>query len=126
MKIRRGFTFHIVSMREEIPSRFLSPPTNVYETEDEWIIEVIIPGIERDSLKVIVQDNFLKVEAKKEQTEKMALCHHCLEWPYSDYKRTIEIPKDAEISQITTSYKNGILKIKLPKKTKKIIEIELK
>ncbi|MEO0295802.1 MAG: Hsp20/alpha crystallin family protein [candidate division WOR-3 bacterium] len=66
MKFEEGFIFQIVrTMREEAPSRFLAPPANVYETENEWIIELIMPGIEKDSLKVVLEDEILKVEAKK-------------------------------------------------------------
>ncbi|MEO0295803.1 MAG: Hsp20/alpha crystallin family protein [candidate division WOR-3 bacterium] len=54
------------------------------------------------------------------------MCHHCYEWPYSEYRRIIELPKEIESSQISTSYRNGILKIRIPKRIKKIIEIEVK
>ncbi|MEO0301945.1 MAG: Hsp20/alpha crystallin family protein [candidate division WOR-3 bacterium] len=127
MKFEEGFIFQIVrTMREEAPSRFLAPPANVYETENEWIIELIMPGIEKDSLKVVLEDEILKVEAKKEKSEELAMCHHCYEWPYSEYRRIIELPKEIESSQISTSYRNGILKIRIPKRIKKIIEIEVK
>lgn len=127
MKFEEGFIFQIVrTMREDVPSKFLAPPANVYETEDEWIIELIMPGIEKNSLKVVLEDELLKIEAKKEKSEELALCYYCYEWPYSEYKRSIELPKEIESSQIYTNYRNGILKIRIPKKVKKIIEIEVK
>ncbi len=127
MKFEEGFIFKIVrTAREETPARFLAPPANVYETENEWIIEMILPGVEKDSLKVVLQENRIQVEAKREKMEEEAVSHHCYEWPYSRYKRIIELPKEIDSSQISTIYRNGILKIRVPKRVKKIIEIEVK
>ncbi len=127
MKFEEGLFFQIVTtLREETPSRFLTPPANVYETEKEWIVELIMPGIDRNSLKVILEENIIKIEAKREEREEKVLCHHCYEWPYNEYRRIIELTKEADLSQISTIYRNGILKLRIPKKTKKIIEIEVK
>ncbi len=127
MKFEEGFIFQIVRrMGEESPSKFLAPPANVYETENEWIIELIMPGIEKDSLKVILEENLIKIEAKREKSEEIAMCHHCYEWPYNEYRRIIELPREVDSSQISTIYRNGILKLRIPKRTKKVVELEVK
>jgi len=127
MKLEEGFIFQIVRrIGEEPPSKFLAPPANIYETEKEWIIELVMPGIERDSLKVILEENLIKIEAKREKSEEIVMCYYCYEWPYSKYQRTIALPKEVDSSQISTIYRNGILKLRIPKRAKKIIELKVK
>jgi HSP20 family protein len=121
------FIFHIIkSYREEPGPRIFSPPTNIYEREESWIIEVILPGVKRDSIKVQFQDNLLIIEAEREEMGLDVVCYHCMEWPFKEFRRIIELPRDIDFEDISTIYKDGVLKIEIPKKEKKRIEIIIK
>lgn len=107
------------------------PLTDVVETSDFFIIEVEVPGINRDGLVIEVSDNYIYVSGKKEKIKKdepEKNKFYCLGRTYGSFKRIFEIPSPFNMHEVKAKLENGLLIIKLPKiidKRKRKIKIEI-
>ena len=99
------------------------------ETDDEYIIEADLPGISKDAVKVNYSNNNIIISAKREDiVEDKHENYIRRERSYGEFKRAFYVDNVDE-NNIRASFKDGVLKINLPKleKDKKIgrqIEIE--
>ncbi len=117
---------------KDIVSRNIKQPlADVFETDNEIIATVELPGVKKEDIELNATDNGieLKVEKKeehKEQDNKKG--YYRLERNYSGFYRFFSMPEYADLANINASYKNGVLEIKVPKKeshdSKKRIEIK--
>jgi HSP20 family protein len=91
---------------------------------------VEIPGLKKEDINVSLENNVLMLrgEKKQEREFKEENCHR-LERRYGSFVRSFELPVPVQADKIKASYKNGILKIDLPKAEEvkpKEIPIEVK
>lgn len=92
------------------------PAIDVAETESELVINVEIPGMDPEDIDVSLSEGtlFIKGEKKPKAEEKEA-DYHLIERSYGTFIRSIPLPAEVQSDKISASYKNGILKITLPK-----------
>jgi len=96
-----------------------SPKMDVYETKDKVVAEIEMPGIDPKTIDVSVEDNVLKVEAKKEEKlEEKKKGYYRKEIKSGYLKRITVLPAEAEAGKAKATYENGILKVELPKAKK--------
>lgn len=92
---------------------------NSYLSSDDkqYILNIEIPGFDKEQVKILLQGEYLLVEAKKatDNTGKQS--------SKSVYQRMF-LPSDADKANITSSLKNGILTITIPKLPTKTIEVK--
>ena len=97
------------------------PKTNVLKTEEGYNLNVGIPGLTKDDLKISVKEGILNISYKKEEKNDN---HYFME----SFNKSYHIPDDVNDEKIKAEVKNGILKLILPfdkkKITEKVIEIE--
>jgi HSP20 family protein len=93
-----------------------TPATDVYETSEEFIVELEVPGYEEKELGVEIHDHTLVVkgdrEELKEETEKAFKVHERLE---RHFERTFTLPPEIDSEQITARFEKGVLKVHAPK-----------
>ena len=93
------------------------PPTDVYETEGEYIVLVEIPGMERSEIKVSFNDNVLKITGERRNPRREeGVRYHQLEITYGRFAREICFPTPIAKEKIRARYQRGILKVVLPKR----------
>jgi HSP20 family protein len=93
--------------------------SDFYETDNEIVIRVEIPGVKEDDIKIAVEGNVLKVSAKREiekKEEKKGI--HKIERFSSNFYRSFLLPEYSDLDNINANYENGVLKIKIGKKLK--------
>ena len=104
--------------------------TDFEESENEFIVQVELPGIEKENIKIDVNNNNLIIKAaKKKEIEKGDKENeYSYAKSFAGFYQSIPIPDEANSENIDASYKNGILTIKMRKKFKpknqKTINIE--
>jgi HSP20 family protein len=93
-----------------------SPRADVHETDDKFVVNLDLPGIDKSDVKVKFEDNTLIVsgERKFENKEDEKNYHH-VERVYGSFIRKLTLPKDVDGQKITAAFKNGVLEISLPK-----------
>jgi HSP20 family protein len=103
-----------------------SPKTNVLKKETGYILEIEIPGMEKEDIVVSVKDNFLTISGEKrlkniEDKEN----YHRVETSYGKFSRSFNLGIGLiNIEEITAVLNNGILIISLPFSNKEIEEIK--
>jgi len=92
------------------------PLADVVETDDEIIVTMELPGVEKGEIDITLSDDELSIRAKKTaETEGEAECVHKLERSYEMFKRTIKMPAAVKSEQGRAMLNRGILKIVFPK-----------
>ncbi|MGY5851023.1 Hsp20/alpha crystallin family protein [Salegentibacter sp. F14] len=96
-----------------------SPAVNVRDHEKDYEIELAAPGLEKDDFKITMEDGILTISAEKEEKseeEKEGFLRK--EFSYNSFSRSMSLPESIdEEKDVKASYKDGILKMKLEKKT---------
>ena len=105
------------------------PAVDVSETDDAVIVKVDLPGVKPEDMEISLSDNVLviKGEKKREETEKKENFYR-MERFYGTFMRTIQLPCEVQEDKVEAHYKDGVLKIVLPKKpeeVKKVIKIQV-
>ncbi len=96
--------------------REVSPPADIYESRDLFIIRLEMPGLDRETLNVTLDGNKLIVRGSKKTFKGSEdVIFHQVEIDYSDYKKVFELPENIDRNRIRATYKDGHLYIALPK-----------
>ncbi len=94
-----------------------NPYVDIAETDNEIIVSAELPGVGKDDVKISIQDDtlVLRGEKRQEKDEKKEN-YHRVERSYGAFQRTIGLPVSADSGKIKAKFKDGVLKINLPKK----------
>jgi len=91
-----------------------TPAADIYKTESGYLIAMDLPGIDREALEIDVDDNRLLVRGTRAIIESK---QHRSERPKGKFLRTFTVPGSVEQGKIGAEYKDGVLQIRLPKRT---------
>ena len=94
------------------------PAVNVKETNDEFVIELAAPGMEKKDFKINFKNNVITISSEKEEKKEEKKDNYTRrEFSYQSFQRAFTVPENAILSdKIEATYNNGILEIKLPKR----------
>ncbi|MFI3121367.1 MAG: Hsp20/alpha crystallin family protein [Methylococcaceae bacterium] len=90
------------------------PPIDIYETSNEFIITVALPGVAPEHLKVILDDEYLTIDGRRYLPASFAAHIRRLEIPYGRFERRIKLPGGC-LEMGTREFVNGCLLIALRK-----------
>jgi HSP20 family protein len=109
--------FHGVSPLKGINNPDFSPSLDLIEKENEFILNLEVPGIEKNGIEIEIDDNILVIKGeKKQKVEEKDEDFYICERSYGAFRRELRIFDNCEKNKIEADYKDGILSIKLPKK----------
>ena len=100
---------------------YSTPRMNIMETKDNYKLELCIPGLTKDDVKLSIDtEGNLVVEMTKEtknekKNEEMRYLRH--EFSVEHFRQTVMLPEDIHKEQISAKVENGILDIVIPKVT---------
>ena len=94
-----------------------TPLVDVTEDEKEFLIKAELPEMKKEDVKVTVENGTLHItgERKFEKEEKTKK-YHRIERAYGTFERTFVLPEGTKGEAVTADYKDGMLKVHLPKK----------
>ncbi len=101
---------------------------DVSETGKKIVVNAEIPGMDPKDIDISLNGRVLTIkgERKQEQEEKEKRYHH-IERRYGFFSRSFELPADVNANKVTANYKDGVLKLNLPKtKGPSVKKIEVK
>lgn len=97
------------------------PAVEVKQTDDMYKIKVQLPGVQKDDIKVDLDNDFMTITAEiqeekeeKKEEERNERYHTC-EFRYGKYQRTISFDTPIKVDESNAQYKNGVLTITAPK-----------
>lgn len=95
------------------------PAVNISETEAEFLIEVAVPGMNKEDFKVSIDQDVLTIssEKKTERKEEKKGVFSRQEFSYQSFQRSFNIPQTlVDGDKISANYDKGILHLTLPKR----------
>lgn len=91
--------------------------TDVIDKGDHFLLQAELPGVDKENIHIDVEDNCLTLTAQhedsKEETQENYLRR---ERVYGSYKRQFDV-SNVDVDNIDACYKDGVLELKLPKKS---------
>jgi len=105
-----------------------NPLVDVTENDHSYLLNVELPGVSRNDVKIVVQDNQLTIRGeKKQEKESKNSNYHRVERSYGSFQRTFTLPTTVRAEKIEANYNDGVLTITVPKAEEaKAKEIEVK
>ena len=107
-----------------------APAVDIVERADEFEVNVELPGVSKDDVKITLESNILTIRGeKKQEKEKERENVHRVERSYGSFQRSFTLPTTVKDDKVDASYHDGILKITLPKAEEakpKQIEVKVK
>jgi HSP20 family protein len=93
------------------------PPVNVWLGDDDVIVDAELPGVDAKDVEISVLNDHLTLrgKAQTEETPNTNMTLHRRERPHGDFSRTIVLPYRVESGKVTAVYRNGILRITMPR-----------
>lgn len=92
---------------------------DVYEDGDTVVAEMNVPGLKTDDIDVEVEDNYLRIAGRREEVqEKKEKSHYAKEIRRGSFERVLQLPDAVEQDAVTAVYKDGVLKVSMPKRAK--------
>ncbi|MBF0362674.1 MAG: Hsp20/alpha crystallin family protein [Oligoflexia bacterium] len=91
------------------------PDTDIYENDKEIILEVDIPGVNKNDVKIQLENSVLSIEAKMRPQDYDKLNPLYSEYNIGHFYREFRIGEMVERDKIDASVNNGVLKLTLPK-----------
>jgi HSP20 family protein len=114
---------------EPITERLWEPLTDITEDDKEFLVMVELPEMKKEDVKVTVENGMLRIsgERKAEKEEKNKK-YHRIERSYGSFLRAFTLPNTADGAKINADYKDGVLKVHLPKTAEakpKAVEVKM-
>jgi HSP20 family protein len=106
-----------------------SPLVDITEDDKEYLIKADLPEVKKEDVKLTVQDDAMSISGeRKYEKEEKGKKYHRIERAYGSFMRSFTLPEDADGSKVSAEYKDGVLKVHLPKSEKakpKSIEVKV-
>lgn len=102
---------------EEYPTSQWTPPVDIFESGDLFILKLEVPEVDKSTIDIKVQDNELTIsgERKLDPGPSDAL-YHRMERGYGTFRRSFSLNRSLDFTKIKAIMKDGILRLELPKK----------
>ena len=93
------------------------PLCDITESNKGFKVKVELPGMEKDDIDVSLADGVLQIEAESSSEEEEKEGNRILrsERRYGKYMRRFDLGKDVNENEIRASFKDGVLKLDIPK-----------
>jgi HSP20 family protein len=105
------------------------PVVDVMETDEDFQIRAELPGVEKEDVKLSVENGVLAISGHREQDkEEKGKRYHRIERAYGSFARSFTMPDVVDEQKVTAEFKNGVLTVRLPKSEKarpKSIEVRI-
>ncbi len=127
-ELNKLFSEFIPTARETSEIVVWAPRVDVYEQDNNLVIEAEIPGAKKEDIEVKIKDNAVVIrgEVKKEE-EKKEENYFRKERFYGTFERVVPLPVEVKAEEAKAEFKDGVLKLVIPKATQEQeIKIEVK
>jgi HSP20 family protein len=91
-----------------------SPPTDVFETPDEFVVSVELAGMSDKDFEVVFDEGILSITGQRpDLTERRA--YHQMEIHFGNFSTAVRMPGPVDVERSRAEYSNGFLVVRMPK-----------
>jgi len=106
-------------MQREREREFFVPPVNIFETDDQYVVEADLPGVTKEGLEITVEDNELTIIGRRGEVQQEPNAEVLYqETRPGDFRRVFELDPTIDTSKINAKVQQGVLTLTLPKAEK--------
>ena len=103
--------------KEDVVRGVWSPPVDILERGDELVLKVDLPEVSQSEIDIRVEENTLIIQGERKFIKDTSDENYIqIERPYGTFRRTFSIPRTIDPERIKASYKDGVLRVVLPRK----------
>lgn len=105
------------------------PPADLHETDDAYLVELDVPGMNKEDIELTTMENVLTIKGeRKNEHHDEGKGYRRFERRYGGFQRSFEIPGGFNGDKVEAHYENGVLRVTLPKREEakpKAIEVRV-
>jgi HSP20 family protein len=103
--------------KEEVTRGVWSPLVDILERENEVVLKIDLPEVSQNEIDIRVEENTLIIQGERKFIKDTPDENYIqIERPYGTFRRSFSIPKTIDHEGIKDSYKDGVLRVILPRK----------
>ena len=93
-----------------------NPTVDIYDNDEHIVITAELPGMDKKDIVINVKDGFLSLKGERSfDNEVKEKAYYCRERAFGKFERVFRLPAKIDPEKISADYKDGILKIDIPK-----------
>ena len=92
-----------------------TPPVDLHETVDEYVLTAELPGLTRDHLQIQVRDSRVTISGVRQERPRTCERYHRVERGHGSFSRTFQLPHPVDSERITAELRDGVLTVVCPK-----------
>jgi len=131
---KKNYPFFEVEISKNYPSGISThidwkPATNIIETEEALLIEMELPGVDKDDISITLQSNqdlIVKGVKTQPRQENCKMTYYLFEREFGSFFKKIVIDIPVDTNRIESRMENGVLIIEIPKRNSPRISVEIK
>lgn len=100
------------------PQPASAPPLNVYNDQKRVVIELLVPGTRKEAISVTYHNQAVSIKGERKNEHSDAILRS-RERAFGRFEHQVSLPEPVDPASITSSYKDGVLRIEIPKPAKK-------
>ena len=103
--------------KEEVPRGVWSPPVDIMEKGNEVVLKMDLPEMNQNEIEIKVEENTLIIQGERKFIKESPDASYLqIQRPFGTFQRTFALPRGIDQERIKAGYKDGVLRIVLPKK----------
>lgn len=94
-----------------------SPVVDIEETEQDYVIRAELPGLDKDKVKVTVEDGVLTLSGERDLERTVeGKTYHRIERSHGTFSRSFTLPEDSDAESVAAQFTNGVLAVRVAKR----------
>jgi HSP20 family protein len=102
-----------------------SPVTDILATRTSFEIQIELPGVKKEDIKIDLSQGSFSVTATKRLVESEGIKHIHSEREFGTINRAFRLPSSAQLDKLEAVLSDGVLTVSIPKKHEPQIEIKI-
>lgn len=103
------------AQRQNGPAQAWSPPVDIHETKDAYVVRAEMPGVRKDGLDITVEGSTLTITGRRHEQAFAGTLLHRESKSAADYRRVFELDPTIDTSKIRARVEQGVVTLELPK-----------
>jgi HSP20 family protein len=119
----RREVLHAVGWQVQVRAGVWSPPTDVYETEKDYVVRVEIAGMREEDFEITIEDKILSISGTRPDVPERR-AYQQMEIRFGKFETAVGLPGPINLDASHADYNEGFLTVTLPKAKSSQILVE--